>query len=66
VRKNPKRAGPRQINEDVDALGHCEREMIACHWMYRMTVGCDHAADGVTKLDPKLTRGRAVDDPEAM
>jgi hypothetical protein len=34
--------------------------------MYGMTFGCDHAADGVTKLDPKLTRGRAVDDPEAM
>jgi hypothetical protein len=33
--------------------------------MHGMTVGRDHAADEVTEVDPKLTRGRAVDDPEA-
>ena len=30
-----------------------------------MAISCDHAADEVTEVDPELTRGRAVDDPEA-
>src|SRR6201991_2387106 len=64
-RENRKRSGPRQIDQYVVALGYRERETVARYWIHGMAVGRDHAADKFTKVDPKLTRRSAVDDPQA-
>jgi hypothetical protein len=63
-RKYRKRADLRQIYQHVKALGHCNREAAARNRMHGLAVGRDHAADEVAEIDPKLARGRAVNDAE--
>jgi hypothetical protein len=53
--KNRKGAGPWQIEQDVKALGHRDRETAARHLMHGMAIGRDHAADEFAEIDPKLT-----------
>src|SRR6202007_2490041 len=64
LRKNWKRAGSRQIDQDVEALRHRDRESTARDWMNGVTVSRDHVADEFAEIDPKLARGRTVDDAE--
>ena len=55
-RKYRKRADLWQINQDVKALGHCNREAAAGNRMHGLTVSRDHAADEVAEIYPKLAR----------
>jgi len=58
--RNRKRAGLWQIDQNVEALGHRDREAIARHRLQGMAIGCDHAADDFAEIDPELARGRAL------
>lgn len=52
------------FDQDIEALGHRDREAAGCYRMHGVAVGRDHAADEFAKIDPELARGCAVDDTE--
>ena len=59
--KNRKCASRWQINQDVEALGHRDREAAACDRVYWVAVGRDHAANELAEIDPELAGGGAIE-----
>src|ERR1700738_2960876 len=65
LREYRKGSAPREIDQQVEALCHRDREALARDRTDGMAVDCDEISGERSEIDPELARGCPVDDLKA-